>query len=184
MSFYDAMLFYDAMFTDYVVITSVPPQTSFFFFSHPGDWHHHFPTYSNQKPELCLVLSALHIISSWDLFPPFVYLFILKIILFTLLSLLLLVVLGLCCCAWAFSSCGAQASHRSDVSCCRSQALGDTGSRVVVRRRGHSTACGIFLDQRSRPCPLYQQADSYPPYHQGSPFSLLLISAAPTPLGH
>lgn len=32
MSFYDAMLFYDAMFTDYVVITSVLPQTSFFFF--------------------------------------------------------------------------------------------------------------------------------------------------------
>ena len=113
------------------------------FFFHPGDWHHHFPTYSDQKPELCLVLSALHIISSWDLFPPFVYLFILKIILCNLLSLrllLLLVVLGLCCCAWSFSRCSAQASHCSDVSCCRSQALGDTGSLVAAHRL---SSCGV-----------------------------------------
>ena len=53
-----------------------------------------------------------------------------------------MVVLGLCCCAWAFSSCGARASHHSDVSCCRSQARGDTGSIVVAHRLGHCTACG------------------------------------------
>ena len=29
-------------------------------------------------------------------------------------------------------------------------------------------ACGIFLNQGSNPCPLYWQADSYPPYHQRS----------------
>ena len=29
-------------------------------------------------------------------------------------------------------------------------------------------ACGIFLDQGSKPCPLNWQADSYPLYHQGN----------------
>ena len=46
---------------------------------------------------------------------------------------LFLVALGLCCCEWAFSSCGergatihcgAQASHCYSFSCCRPQALG------------------------------------------------------------
>ena len=32
-----------------------------------------------------------------------------------------------------------------------------------------STACWIFPDQGSNPCPLYWQEDSYPLYHQGSP---------------
>ena len=31
-----------------------------------------------------------------------------------------------------------------------------------------STACGIFLDQGSNPCPLHWQVDSYPLSHQGS----------------
>ena len=48
-----------------------------------------------------------------------------------------LAALGLRCCAWAFSSCceegllsgcGVQASHCSDFSCCRAQALGCMGS--------------------------------------------------------
>ena len=32
-----------------------------------------------------------------------------------------------------------------------------------------SETCGIFPDQGSNPCPLHWQADSYSPYHQGSP---------------
>ena len=38
--------------------------------------------------------------------------------------------------------------------------LQSAGSVVVVHRLSCSTACGIFLDQRSNPCPLRQQADS------------------------
>ena len=50
-------------------------------------------------------------------------------------------VLGLCSCAWAFSSCGKQrllssccveASHFCGFSCCRAQALGTWGSVVTV----------------------------------------------------
>ena len=49
---------------------------------------------------------------------------------------LFLAVLSLCCCTWAFSSCGelgllsscgAQASHCSDFFCCGAQALGTMG---------------------------------------------------------
>ena len=36
---------------------------------------------------------------------------------------LFMAVLGLCCCVWAFSSCGAQASHCDDFSCCQAPAL-------------------------------------------------------------
>ena len=36
---------------------------------------------------------------------------------------LLLTTLGLCCCMWAFSSCGTRASHCSGFSCCRVWAL-------------------------------------------------------------
>ena len=55
-----------------------------------------------------------------------------------------LIVLGLCCCMRTFSSCGEQgllsgcylwASHCSDVSCCRAQALGAWASGVA--------ACGL-----------------------------------------
>ena len=43
------------------------------------------------------------------------------------------------------------------------------GSVVVVHGLSCSTACGIFLDQGSNPCPLHWQADSQPLRHQGSP---------------
>ena len=55
---------------------------------------------------------------------------------------LFLAVLGLCCCAWAFSSCGergllyvavARASHCGGFSYCRAQALGARASVVVAR---------------------------------------------------
>ena len=63
---------------------------------------------------------------------------------------LFLAVLGLCCCARAFSSClewrllsscGMQASHCGGFSCCRMWAP------------GCPSACEIFLDQRSNPYP-------------------------------
>ena len=52
--------------------------------------------------------------------------------------------------------------------------LRSTGSRradsvVVAHRPSFSTACGIFPDQGSNPCPLHWQADSQPLCHQGSP---------------
>ena len=61
-------------------------------------------------------------------------------------------------CAWAFSSCGEQgllsrgvwASHCGDFSC-GAQALGWAGSAIVVHRRSCPGACGIFLDQGSKP---------------------------------
>ena len=54
---------------------------------------------------------------------------------------LFLAVLGLCCCAGAFSSCGkqgatlrcgVQASHCGGFSCCRARALGAWASVVVA----------------------------------------------------
>ena len=43
------------------------------------------------------------------------------------------------------------------------------GSVVVAHGPSRSTACGIFPDQGSNPCPLHWQADSQPLRHQGSP---------------
>ena len=43
------------------------------------------------------------------------------------------------------------------------------GSVVVAHGPSCSTACGIFPDQGSNPCPLHWQADSQPLCHQGSP---------------
>ena len=82
---------------------------------------------------------------------------------------LFLAALGLHCCAWAFSICGerggalcctAWASHCGGFSCCRARALGTRASVVVVHGLSCSTACGIFPDQGSNPCPLHWQVDS------------------------
>ena len=43
------------------------------------------------------------------------------------------------------------------------------GSVVVAHGPSCSTACGIFPDLGSNPCPLHWQADSQPLRHQGSP---------------
>ena len=43
------------------------------------------------------------------------------------------------------------------------------GSVIVAHGPSCSTACGIFPDQGSNPCPLHWQADSQPLRHQGSP---------------
>ena len=45
---------------------------------------------------------------------------------------------------------------------------GAQASVVVAHRLSCSTACKIFLDQGSSPCPLHWQVDSYPLYHQRS----------------
>ena len=50
------------------------------------------------------------------------------------------------------------------------------GSVGVVHGFSCSTACGIFPDQGSNPCPLHWQADSQPLCHQGSPWVGLLDS--------
>ena len=50
-----------------------------------------------------------------------------------------------------------------------------TGSVIVAHGPSCSTACGIFPDQGSNPCPLHWQADSQPLRHQGSPVQWFLI---------
>ena len=94
------------------------------------------------------------------------------------LKYLFLVVLGLHCYAWAFSSCGewgllsscvARASHCGGFFCCRAWAPGTWASVLAAPGLGCCEACGIFLDQGSNPCPLHWQADSYALFQQGSP---------------
>ena len=86
-------------------------------------------------------------------------------------------VLGLRFCARAFSSCGKRGPLL--IAVCGpltivASLVGSTGSRraasvVVAHGPSCSTACGIFPDQGSNPCPLHCQADSQPLRHQGSP---------------
>ena len=72
----------------------------------------------------------------------------------------------------------ASGSHSSSpcasLSLSRPLLLRSTGSRragsvIVAHGPSCSTACGIFPDQGSNPCPLHWQADSQPLCHQGSP---------------
>ena len=48
---------------------------------------------------------------------------------------------------------------------------------VVVHGFSCSTACGIFPDQLSNPCPLHWQADSYLLYHQKSLNCILILNS-------
>ena len=69
---------------------------------------------------------------------------------------------------------GHSSSRRSGLSLSWPLSLWSTGSRrtasaVVAHGPSCSTACGIFPDQGSNPCPLHWQADSQPLRHQGSP---------------
>ena len=73
---------------------------------------------------------------------------------------------------------GHSSSRCAGLSLSRPLLLRGTGSRragsvVVAHGPSCSTACGIFPDQGSNPCPLHWQADSQPLRHQGSPFSAL-----------
>ena len=53
--------------------------------------------------------------------------------------------------------------------------LWNVGSGGVAHWLSCSVADGVFPDQRSNPCALHWQADSYPLYHQGSPVLVLLL---------
>ena len=77
-----------------------------------------------------------------------------------LFSFLILAALGLHCCAQAFSSCSARASHCGGFSCCEAQALGAQASVVVAHRVSCSMACGIFPDQGLNLCPPCCKEDS------------------------
>ena len=77
--------------------------------------------------------------------------------------------LGLCCYAWAFSSCSergllfhcsAWAPQCGGFSCYRARALGVRASVVAAHGLSCSMVCGIFPDQGSNPCPLHWQVDS------------------------
>ena len=90
---------------------------------------------------------------------------------------LFLAVLCLRFCARAFSSCGKRGPLFIAVR--GPLLLQSTGSRcagsvIVAHGPSCSTACGIFPDQGSNPCPLHWQADSQPLRHQGRPELLLL----------
>ena len=94
-----------------------------------------------------------------------------------LINFIFLAVLCLHYCTLAFSSCSKW--EDSWLQCVGfslewfvlSQSSGSRcdSSVVVAHRFSCSVACGIFLDQGSNWCILHWQADSYPPYHQGSP---------------
>ena len=69
---------------------------------------------------------------------------------------------------------GHSSSRCAGLSPSRPLLLRSTGSRragsvIVAHGPSCSTACGIFPDQGSNPCPLHWQAESQPLRHQGSP---------------
>ncbi|TEA39879.1 hypothetical protein DBR06_SOUSAS32610006, partial [Sousa chinensis] len=55
----------------------------------------------------------------------------------------------------------------------RSTGSGRAGSAAMAHGPSRSTACGIFPDRGTNPCPLHQQADPQPLSHQGSPVKVL-----------
>ncbi|XP_059970716.1 proline-rich nuclear receptor coactivator 1 isoform X2 [Mesoplodon densirostris] len=57
----------------------------------------------------------------------------------------------------------------------RSTGSGRAGSAAMAHGPSRSTACGIFLDRGTNPCPLHRQAYSQPLRHQGSPSIHFLI---------
>ena len=77
---------------------------------------------------------------------------------------------------------GHSSSRCVGLSLSRPLLLWSTGSRhagsvIMAHGPSCSTACGIFPDQGSNPCPLHWQADSQPLRHQGSPCPLFLKEA-------
>ena len=106
--------------------------------------------------------------------------FLKEFLYFLKLFIYLFIYLWLC---WVFvsvrglSPVAASGSHSSSrctgLSLSRPLLLRGTGSRhagpvVVAHGPSCSTACGIFPDKCSNPCPLHWQADSQPLRHQGS----------------
>ena len=99
---------------------------------------------------------------------------------------LFLVILGLCTRVfpsdgeWDYSSLQRRVVIAVDFSWCGAQAPGMRASVVVAHGLSCSMAYGIFPDQGSNPCPLHLQSDSYPLYHEGSPWLSFQISPAPS----
>ena len=93
---------------------------------------------------------------------------------------LLVVGLGLCCCAWAFSSCGPQgllsgcgawASRGGSFSCSGAQVPG-AGASAVVGCSLNSSVASSLPDQGLDACPLHWQVDFYPCFtREVPPFS-------------
>ena len=78
---------------------------------------------------------------------------------------------------------GHSSSWCTGLSPSRPLLLRSTGSRragsvIVAHGPSCSTACGIFPDQGSNPCPLHWQADSQPLRHQGSPSAICFCCKA------
>ena len=83
---------------------------------------------------------------------------------------------------------GHSSSQCAGLSLSRPLLLRSTGSKragsvIVAHGPSCSTACGIFPDQGSNPCPLHWQADSQPLRHQGSPprciFDVVVLPGVP-----
>ena len=135
----------------------------------------------------CMRTSALSIIIVSPLFPsPFFFLkkksqsyFYNSPVYFYLVIYfiyLFLAVLGFYCCTRAFPSCGqrgllfvvvrgllivvASLAAEHGLQACSLQYLWPLGLVIVARGLSCSTACGIFRDQGSNPCPLHWQVDS------------------------
>ena len=112
--------------------------------------------------------SLKHFFFFKELLTLFIYLFI---YLFIWLCWVFVSVHGL---SLVVASGGHSSSRCAGLSPSRPLLLRSTGSRragsvVVAHGPSCSTACGIFPDQGSNPCPLHWQADSQPLRHQGSP---------------
>ena len=59
--------------------------------------------------------------------------------------------------------------------------LWSVGSVAVAPRFSYLAACGIFLEQRSNPCPLRWKVGSEHLDHQGSPSTVLLATLGSSP---
>ena len=140
------------------------------------------PNIKSNKPNIKFYVNAdlyktLHS-KTTELFFKFIYLFIYGCVGSSFLceGFLLVVASG-----------GHSSSPCAGLSLSRPLLLRSTGSRragsvIVVHGPSCSTACGIFPDQGSNPCPLHWQADSQPLRHQGSPTTELFKSTQRTSL--
>ena len=79
----------------------------------------------------------------------------------------------LCCCQWAFSSCGEQGLLF--IAVCG--IIIGMASPVVGHRLSCPITYGIFPDQGLNPCPLYWQVEFYPLDHQGNPINAVYVQS-------
>ena len=144
--------------------------------------------FCNHSASLCLLVGAFNPFTFKVIIHMYVPMSIFLIVLgffflnFGFIYLFIYLFLWLC---WVFvsvrglslvaASGGPSSSRCAGLSLSRPLLLRSTGSRraglvIVAHGPSCSTACGIFPDQGSNPCPLHWQADSQPLRHQGSPW--------------